>query len=430
MTNRGLVAAALFALLLQATLPLQAQTAPKIAAPTVLVVDFSGGVDQGMQQLVQDAVDRARSDLTIKAIIMEMNTPGGLLSNAKGIIDLIHSASARGVKVYTFVLPGGWAASAGSYIAMATDKIFMGDGSAIGAATPIVVGGSPLEQEHTQSFMLAYMSGLAQSHNRSVAAAALMVTADKAYTADEAVQAGVADAKASSVSDVLSKTGLAEETIEYFEPTIYDRFLSFLSDPTVDGFLMLLGVIAILVDLFHGSVAITVVGAISIALGLFGAQLIGAPIVALVVFAVAGALIILEVKLPHGISMMSGIALAIFGIWLLAGNASGYSPSPFGVAQYALWGVVGAIAFIGSFYLIKLREGMMRRPRAVGTERVVGAVGYLLTDVDPPSYGTANIASEDWTVTADEPMKAGEPVRAVKVDGSIVTVERVIEKGK
>jgi membrane-bound serine protease (ClpP class) len=416
MTNRGLVAAALFALLLQATLPLQAQTAPKIAAPTVLVVDFSGGVDQGMQQLVQDAVDRARSDLTIKAIIMEMNTPGGLLSNAKGIIDLIHSASARGVKVYTFVLPGGWAASAGSYIAMATDKIFM--------------GGSPLEQEHTQSFMLAYMSGLAQSHNRSVAAAALMVTADKAYTADEAVQAGVADAKASSVSDVLSKTGLAEETIEYFEPTIYDRFLSFLSDPTVDGFLMLLGVIAILVDLFHGSVAITVVGAISIALGLFGAQLIGAPIVALVVFAVAGALIILEVKLPHGISMMSGIALAIFGIWLLAGNASGYSPSPFGVAQYALWGVVGAIAFIGSFYLIKLREGMMRRPRAVGTERVVGAVGYLLTDVDPPSYGTANIASEDWTVTADEPMKAGEPVRAVKVDGSIVTVERVIEKGK
>ncbi|HVP22385.1 MAG TPA: nodulation protein NfeD [Conexivisphaerales archaeon] len=400
-----------------------------LPVPTVLVADFSVSVDAGGEQFIHSVVAQAQNQ-HMSAIIIEMNTPGGLLSSMQDIINDLTVAEDAGIKVYAYVVPNGWAASAGSYIAMACDKIFMGDGSAIGSSTPIVVGGTDLEQNHTESFMLAYMVTLAETHNRSTTAATEMVLDDKAFTASEAVQGGVADGRANSISEVLSAVGMAGALTGSASPDAYDSFISTLSDPTVDGFLMLLGVIAILLDLFHGSIALTVVGAISIALGLFGSQLIGAPALALVVFAVAGALIILEVKVSHGFAMLCGIVLSVFGIWLLAGNASGYSPSPFGALQYASWAIVAALAFIGSFYLIKLREATFKRPKAVSPENVVGKEGYMLNHLTPPDFGTANIASEDWTVKCDVPLKSGDRVRAISIDGSVVTVEKVPADGK
>ncbi len=399
------------------------------STPSVLVAKFSVAVDPGSDQFIQGVVAQAQND-GVKAIVIEMNTPGGLLANMQDIINDITAARDAGIKVYTYVVPGGWAASAGSYIAMATDGIYMGDGSAIGSSTPIVVGGTDLEENHTESFMLAYMVTLAESHDRNTTAAAAMVLDDQAYSAADAIQIGIADGSANSISGVLAQVGLANAQVITTSPSAYDSFISALSDATVDGFLLLLGVIAILLDLFHGSIVLTVVGVISIALGLFGSQLIGAPILALVVFAVAGALIILEVKVSHGFALLAGVVCAVFGIWLLAGNAAGYSPSPFGLLQYASWAVVAALSFIGSLYLIKLREATMSRPKAVSPQRVIGGVGYMLNDLNPPDFGTANISSEDWSVKSDTPIKSGERVRALKVEGSVVTVEKVDADGR
>jgi membrane-bound serine protease (ClpP class) len=388
---------------------------------SVVVVKFDVNVDPGSQQLIYDAVSAATASGS-SAIVIQMNTPGGLLLNTQQIISKIQQAQASGIKVYTFVEPSGWAASAGSYIAMSTDGIYMGDGSAIGSSTPIVVGGTDLEQNHTESFMISYMVSLAQSHGRNVTAAELMVTQDAAYTADQAVQNGIATAKANNLQQVLTELGLQGAQTIQVSPSAYDQLLSFLSDPTVDGFLILIGVIAILLDLYHASVILTIVGAISIALGFLGSQLIGAPVVALVVFAAAAALIFLEVKTGHGLSMLGGILVALFGIWLLAGSSYGYSPSPFGPLQYGIWGVTAAVVFLGSLYLIRLREAAMKRPKAVSTQRVVGREGYLTSDIVPPGFGTANIASEDWTVKSDTHLKKGQKVRAVSVEGTVVTV--------
>lgn len=406
---------------------LQATTI-RAASPSVVVVKFNAEVDPGTQQLITDAVSTAKSTGSV-AILIDMNTPGGLLSNMQSIISEIQSAENSSIRVYTFVEPLGWAASAGSYIAMSTDGIYMGNGSAIGSSTPIVVGGTPLEQNHTESFMLSFMMSLAQTHGRNVTAAALMVTSDKAYTADEAINVGLANGKSNSVSQTLEILGLGNDEVIQVNPTAYDQLLSTLSNPTVDGLLMLIGVVAILLDIYHGSVILTIVGAIAIALGFFGSQLIGAPIVALVVFAAAGALILLEAKTGHGFSMLAGIVLALFGIWLLAGNSTGYSPYPFGILQYSVWGVVGGLAFVGSLYIIKLREAAMKRPKFVSVERVVGQVGYLTSDVGPNLQGTANIASEDWTVVCDESLKTGTKVKAVRVEGTVVTVVKAQDVG-
>ncbi|MEM0074744.1 MAG: ATP-dependent Clp protease proteolytic subunit [Conexivisphaerales archaeon] len=126
------------------------------------MIEFTQSVDQGSQTLIQHAIQMAKS-LNSKTIIIEMNTPGGLLYNAENIMTEIQNAEAEGINVYTFVLPSGWVASAGSYIAMASNAIYMADGSAIGSATPVVVGGRSLEQNHTESFMISYMISLAEA---------------------------------------------------------------------------------------------------------------------------------------------------------------------------------------------------------------------------------------------------------------------------
>src|ERR1700751_2936630 len=122
-----------------------------------------------------------------------MNTPRGLLNDMTSIIRVIDLANQAGIPPYTYVPPNALAASAGSYIAMASNKILMGPGSEIGPSTPIVVGGTPLEQNHTEGAMISLMVSLAEKWDRNSTAAQSMVYSDLAYSADDALRFHVAD---------------------------------------------------------------------------------------------------------------------------------------------------------------------------------------------------------------------------------------------
>src|SRR5438046_9999365 len=107
--------------------------------------------------------------------------------------------------------------------------------------------------------------------------------------------------------------GLGGSPVPGFDEPIYDLCLSFLSDPTVDGLFILVGVIALVLDLFHRTLFLSVAAAIFIALGFLGAQIIGASIVGLLILIIAAGLVILEVKNGHGLFAVSVIALGLPG---------------------------------------------------------------------------------------------------------------------
>ena len=117
-----------------------------------VVVNFDVPVDPGSSTLMADAVAAAKSS-DAPAIVIEMNTPGGYLSDMLDIVASIQQANQSGIPTYTYVPPDALAASAGSYIAMASNGILMGAGSEIGPSTPIVEGGTALEQNHTEDAM-------------------------------------------------------------------------------------------------------------------------------------------------------------------------------------------------------------------------------------------------------------------------------------
>jgi membrane-bound serine protease (ClpP class) len=397
------------------------QVSSQDVAGSIVIVDFDVPVDPGSSTFVGRAIDYATTQ-SASAIILQMNTPGGLLSDMVSIVSSIAAANQSGIPTYTFVVPYGLAASAGSYIAMATNKIFMGPGSAIGPSTPIVVGGTELEQNHTQAAMLKLMVSLAEQWGRNTTAAYSMVQEDQAFTANEAYNYHVIDGSANSLSDVISKVGLVGRQQVTFSESLYEQFISALSNPVLDGALILLGIVAIVLDIYHPTVVLTVGGAVAIVAGLIGAEVISASILGFMILAIAAVLIILELKLGHGFAMMVGVGVGALGIFLLAQGIN-YSPSPItNVTELELFLVV-VLGILAGLYFRWIIGPIVRRRKLTGPEVLAGQIGVAVTDLKPE--GEVRVGGIIWrakSVSGD--ILKGESIKVNYLRNLVLTVEK------
>ncbi len=387
----------------------------------VVVADFSVPVDHGASAFMSRVVSTAQSQHA-SAIVIEMNTPGGLLSDMISIVGSITTANQSGIPVYTFIVPNGLGASAGSYIAMATNQILMGPGSEIGPSTPIVVGGSALEQNHTQAAMLDYMTSLAEKWGRNTTAIYEMVQYDQAFSANEAVEVHVADGTADSFSAALTQFGLSNNPQEKLSESIYEQIISALSNSILDGILILLGVIAIVLDIYHPTIVLTVVGVIAIVAGLIGAEVIDASVLGLVILVLAAALIIVELKLGHGFALIAGVVLGAFGIYYLSFGLQ-YSPSPItGLVEIEL-SVLVVFGVIIGLYIRWIIGPLRRRRKLTGSETMIGKIGIAVTDLNPK--GEVRVLGEIWRAESSSGnIVKGERVKVKTLNGLVVIVEK------
>ncbi len=395
------------------------------ATGPVVIVNFNVPVDPGSSSFVDSAVSYAIGN-GASAIIIEMNTPGGLLSDMLSIINSITRANQSGIPTYTFVVPNGLAASAGSYIAMATNKIFMAPGSAIGPSTPIVVGGTALEQNHTQAAMLSEMVSLADKWGRNSTAAYDMVQNDEAFTASEALAYHLVDGSANSLGEVITKLGLSRAQQVTLSESVYNQFLSAISDPTLDGILILLGIVLIVLDFLHPTIILTVAGAIAFVIGLIGAEVIGASFLGYLILAFAAVLIILEIKLGHGFAMMIGVALGALGIFYLAQGLS-YSPSPITDVTTLELSIVVILGIVAGLYLRWVIGPIRQRSKLTGPEALVGKIGKAVTDLKPD--GEVRAGGVVWrakSISGD--IQKGESVKVRSMENLVLTVEKVDQK--
>jgi membrane-bound serine protease (ClpP class) len=391
-----------------------------------VIVNFNVPVDPGSSGFVDNAVSYAIGPPRASAIIIEMNTPGGLLSDMLSIINSVTRANQSGIPTYTFVVPNGLAASAGSYIAMATNKIFMANGTEIGPSTPVVVGGTALEQNHTQAAMLNEMISLADEWGRNTTAATDMVQNDEAFTASQAIAYHIADGSATSLSEVITDLGLSGAQQVTLNESLYDQFLSAISNSTLDGILILLGIVLIVLDFFHPTIVLTVAGAIALVMGLIGAEVIGASFLGYLILAIAAVLIILEIKLGHGFAMMIGVALGAVGIYYLA-QGLGYSPSPITDVTEIELAFVVILGIVVGLYLRWIIGPIRQRSRLTGPEALVGKIGKAVTDLKPD--GEVRVAGVVWRATSiSGDIQKGESVKVRSMQNLALTVEKVDQK--
>ncbi len=397
----------------------------------LLVINLNEQIDPGSESMVTGALSGLNKNTTA-AVVIEMNTPGGLLSCMLQMVSSINQTEALGIPVYTYIVPDGLGASAGSYIAMATQSIWMGPGSEIGPSTPIVVGGTSLEENHTLNGMEALMTSLAQTHGRNVTAAAGMVYKDIAYNYQQALSVGISNGIANNFSAFLADNNLSTYNQNVVSESVYDQFLSFLSNSIVDGILISMGSLAILLDLYHRTLFLTVTGLVLIILGLLGAQLIDASIVGIMLLIIGSGLILLEFKTSHGIALLSGISVDIFGTFLLASPtydisyqpyAGSYSPSPV-TGQFLVYGI--AIIVIGLFiayYLHRIVKSQIGKPNT-GWESLIHTQGIADTDIE--KEGWVSIDGVRWKAIAydNEKISKGDPIVVIGIKNLTLTVKK------
>ncbi len=406
-------------LLLPMAMPAHSQAQSKL-----IIVNFDYTVDAGSSSMMNNVVQQAQAYHS-KYVLIVMNSPGGYLSDMLTILHDITVMNQSGIAVYTYVPPNAIAASAASYIAMATNQIIMGPGSEIGPSTPIVVGGTELEQNHTEDAMLSLMQGEAREWGRNMTAVYNMVIYDKAYSYSQALEYHIADKTASTLAQALQElnlTGISSVTIN---ENYYDQFLSALSNSTIDGLLILLGMILIALDFIHPTFIMSAVGILSLILGLVGAEIIGASFIGLTLLVISAALLIVEIKSGHGLAFFAAVIIGAAGVYMLAQGIQ-FSPSPYGPYTYVELAAVIAAGGLVALYVRRL-IGSIRSKDYVGMGALIGKEAVAMTDLNP--IGEVSVEGVKWKALSNKGMiRRGSKVKITGVKGLTIYVEPISEE--
>jgi membrane-bound serine protease (ClpP class) len=392
--------------------------------PRVLAVEFDNDVNPVTQDFVEDAIARGEREHSA-AVVIVMDTPGGLGSSMRNIVKRILAAK---VPVVVYVAPGGSSAdSAGAVIAMAADVLAMAPQTNIGSSTPITTGGQDFSKDLRRKVVndaAAYIGELAREHGRNVQAAERMVRQASNLGARRALELNVADVIAPSLPALLERIDGERTTpkgfvlhtagaqVEEVKLSGWKRLLDLLIDPNVIALMLSIGVIGLIVELWNpGLVLPGTVGAISLVVGLYGLQVLPVSAAGVLLMLLSAGLFVTDLLVTsHGALTAAGAVTFVLGSLLLFDPAG----PAYQVSLPVAIGIAATVGLLMAFGVGKAAQARRRVPE-VGVHRLVGGVGRVRPD------GLVAVAGELWQARADD----GEPL----VPGAAVRVERVDEEG-
>jgi membrane-bound serine protease (ClpP class) len=262
-----------------------------------------------------------------------------------------------------------------------------------------------------------------------------MVTKGVSYPDDKAAKYHVVDGliNSTTVSGALTWLNVPAST-PVNTPDLRSSLISVLSNPNVSSLLFLIGVFAVLADIYHPTIVLTFAGVSVIVVALFGLGAFGASPLAVILMIIGAGFIFLEIKTAHGISATLGVVVFIVGFLLVFQLPPGSSSNPAlpavifsGIPDITLGLLValGAAIVIGSIYLRSIRDALRNRPKVNEPSVLIGKRGKMESDLELGGKGVAIVSSEEWTVTSREPLRKGDPITVIGVEGQTLAVERV-----
>jgi membrane-bound serine protease (ClpP class) len=403
----------------------------------VHVLTWDGMVNPVMERYIDRGIETAeKSDG--RAVILRLDTPGGLTSSMRDVIQRIEASQ---IPVIVYVSPaGGQAASAGTFITMAAQVAAMAPNTTIGAATPIDGDGSDIEGalgRKVTNDMVAYGRGIADLRERNADWAESAIRDAASVSETEAVDLNVVDFVATSVDDVLRQADglqvkvalpngdLQTTTVRTAgaattenNPNFFEQLLYYIADPNVAFLLLSLGGIALIIELYTPGFGVGIFGVIALVLAYFSLGSLptnwaGAGLILLGV-----ALMAAEIHAPgFGALGVGGIAALIFGGLILSGGGeSGYQ-----VSRYL---VIGTGVVLGAFvlFLTAALVSFKRMPQ-VNAPQLIGSSGVTRTELAPE--GIVLVNGERWNATAEEGhLEEGAYVLVTRKDGLMLQVKR------
>jgi membrane-bound serine protease (ClpP class) len=404
----------------------------------VLAVEFSNDINPVTEGYLKGAIDRG-NDQHYNAVVILMDTPGGLDSSMRNIIKRMLSSK---VPVIVYVYPrGSRDASAGVFITMAADVAAMAPETNIGSSTPISTSGGNIPSDLKRKVIndaVAYIRSLASEHGRNADWAEKAVRVAANLPAREALNMNVVDYVAPTLPTLLDRidgarvepkgvvlhTGNAE--IDTVKMSLWKRILDTIIDPNIIVLLLSVGTLGIVVEIFHpGLIFPGTLGAISLIVGLFGLQVLPVSAAGILLMLLAAAFFGAEPFVPtHGALALAGATCFVLGSLLLFDPAG---PS-YQVSLPVVLTIAATFALLMTFAATKIVIARRRRP-VTGQEELIGQVGVVRKTLDPA--GLVFVHGELWQARSEgEPIEVGTPVVVAGIgEGLILDVRRAAEAG-
>jgi membrane-bound serine protease (ClpP class) len=406
----------------------------------VHVITVDGEINPVMARYVESTIGTAE-DSDAAAVVLRLDTPGGLDSSMRDIVQRIESSR---VPVITYVWPpGARAASAGTFITLAGNVAAMAPNTAIGAAHPVGAGGEDIPGtlgDKVTNDAAAYITGIAKLRGRNVDWAESAVRQSISADEEDAVRLNVVDLVEPDLPSLLAAVNgrsvellsgpatlqVANAPIVENNMSLVQRFFLILSDPNIAFILLSVGLAAIAIEMLHpGFILPAVVGCIALLLAFFSLGTLPVNWAGVLLVLLAFALFIAELLVQgFGALGVGGIVSLILGGLLLTSTSN---PE----FQVSRWLIYGWAAVIGVFFLMVMSTilRMRRMPATTGAQALIGHAAVARSPLEPS--GQVFLQGERWQATSEDgPVRVGERVIVTGVRGLHLTVRRAPGEGK
>ncbi|HWY58886.1 MAG TPA: nodulation protein NfeD [Terriglobales bacterium] len=394
-------------------------------------------VNDSIHPITDEYIGRAIAEAEhnkAQALLIEINTPGGLLESTRDIIEKILASP---VPVIIYVTPSGSrAASAGFFILESADVAVMAPGTNTGAAHPVSLGGGKMDdtmKEKIENDSAALMRSVVGKRGRNVEIAETAVRQSKSFTDQEALSQKLIDYVAPSEEDLFKQLqgkqvkrfsgqtitlNLVGDSIRPFGMTLKQHILAYLMDPNVAFILLAVGALALYAEFNHpGAVVPGTVGVVFILIAIFALNLLPTRFAAIVLIFASFILFALEAKFAaHGVLAIGGIVTLTLGGLLLVD-----APIP-EMRVHLLTALAVSIPLgIITVFLMSIAVKARANKVVTGVQGLIGEVGVAQSALSP--QGKVFVHGELWDAISSANLPAGQPVVVRQVDGLRLSVD-------
>ena len=400
----------------------------------IKVIRIEESINPGTAAYLARGVEQAVDD-EASLLIVQLDTPGGLVSSMRTMVKTIMNAP---IPVVTFVSPSGaQAASAGVFVVMAADIAAMAPGTNIGAAHPVVAGGKEMDETMDTKVvndLVAFIKSIASQRGRNAEWAEEAVRKSVSVTAEEALKLKVIDLVARDMEELLAKLegwtvntkagkkqlALKGLPIQTVEENLRDKVLKTISNPNIAYLLMLIGLAGLYFELSHpGAIFPGVIGGICLILAFYAFQTLSVNYAGVLLIILGASLFLLEIKVTsYGLLSIGGvICLTLGSIMLFKTGSTGL--------RLSLSVLIPAVLVISGFFitvaLLALRAHMAK-PRT-GYQGLIGEIAVAREPLAPD--GKVFVHGELWNATCDDIVPVGTRVEVVDVENLWLKVRKI-----
>jgi membrane-bound serine protease (ClpP class) len=432
----------------------EARSQPPPDGPVVLI-DINGAIGFVSASHLAKALVRAAADHS-PAVIVRLDTPGGLLSSTR---DMIQAILASRVPVVMYVAPNGSrAASAGTYLLYASHIAAMAPSTHLGAATPIALSppgmpGSPppskpapdaekkpesdpasASERKSINDAVAYIRSLAELRGRNADWGEKAVREAATLTASAALKEKVIDLIAKDVPELLSSidgrsvtTATGETRLATKGRSVVElkldwkmQFLSAITDPNIALILLMIGIYGIIFEFWSpGAIAPGVVGGVCLIVALTALSVLPVSLAGLALLLFGIALMVAEHFTPGlGIAGLGGLVAFVIGALFL------FEPGESDIPIRVSWQVVAGMAVLSAAFfmgILGFAVRARRRPVVTGAQQMIGSTGEVVSWAQ--DQGHILVHGETWAARSRQSLAKGQKVRVVGRSGLTLDVE-------